>query len=80
MAFRGESYVDKNGVMIELDTPNGFNTSGLSLNGDFKPIPNPACRMEIRWLNSVDEVFVKNNDFTKNNLFIVSSIAYKLRK
>jgi hypothetical protein len=80
MAFRGESYVDRNAVMIESDTPNGFNTSGLSLNGDFRPIPNLACRMEVRWLNSVDEFFVKDDDLTKNNLFIVASVAYKLRK
>ncbi len=64
MAFRGESYVDRHGVMIESDTPNGFNTSGLSLNGDFKPIPNLACRVELRWLNSVDEIFVKDDYFT----------------
>ena len=80
MAFRGESYVDKYGVIIESDTPNGFNTSGLSVNGDFRPIPDLACRMEIRWLNSVDEAFVKGDSFTKNNLFIVASVAYKLRK
>jgi hypothetical protein len=80
MAFRGETYVDKYGVMIESDTPNGFNTSGLSVNGDFKPIPNLACRMEVRWLNSVDEIFTKEDGFTKNNLFVVASVAYKLRK
>ena len=80
MAFRGENYVDRNDVMIDSDTPNGFNTSGLSVNGDFRPIPNLACRMEIRWLNSVDELFVKDDDLTKNNLFIVASVAYKLRK
>lgn len=80
MAFRGENYVDRYGVIIESDTPNGFNTSGLSINGDFRPIPNLACRVEARWLNSVDEFFVKGEDLTKNNLFIVASVAYKLRK
>jgi len=80
MAFRGESYVDKSGVIIETDTPNGFNTSGLSVNGDFRPIPNLACRVELRWLNSVDEIFVKDDYFKQNNLFIVASIAYRLRK
>lgn len=80
MVFRGETYVDKYGVMIESDTPNGFNTLGLSVNGDFRPIPDLACRLEVRWLNSVDEYFVNDDDFTKNNLFIVASLAYKLRK
>jgi hypothetical protein len=80
MAFRGENYVDRHDVMIESDTPNGFDTSGLSLNGDFRPIPNLACRMEVRWLNSVDEIFTKEDEFTKNNLFVVASVAYKLRK
>ncbi|MGD9329220.1 MAG: porin [Cyclobacteriaceae bacterium] len=80
LAFRGENYVDRNDVMIESDSPNGFNTSGLSLNGDFRPIPNLACRMEVRWLNSVDEIFAKDDGFTKNNLFVVASMAFKLRK
>lgn len=80
IALRGENYVDRYGVMIESDTPNGFNTSGLSVNGDFRPIPNLACRMEVRWLNSVDEYFVKDDDLTKNNVFVVASIAYKLRR
>lgn len=80
MAFRAENYVDSNEVMIETNTPNGFNTSGLSLNGDFKPIPNLACRLELRWLNSVDEIFDKDDYFKQNNLFIVASVAYKLRK
>ncbi len=80
MAFRAENYVDNNEVMIETNTPNGFNTSGLSLNGDFKPLPNLACRLELRWLNSVDEIFNKDDSFSQNNLIIAASVAYTLRK
>jgi len=36
--------------------------------------------MEVRWLNSVDEIFEKDDDFTKNDLFVVASVAYKLLK
>jgi len=78
MAFRGENYSDQYGVIVPTGTPNGFNTSGLSVNGDFRPIPDLACRMEIRWLNSVDQVFAKEDSFTNNNVFIVLSVAYSL--
>jgi len=36
--------------------------------------------MEVRRLNSVDEIFEKDEDFTKNDLFFVTSVAYKLLK
>jgi len=79
-AIRGEKYVDKEGVIIQSDTPNGFNTSGFSVNADYKPIPNLACRFEARWLKSVENEFLKDGNPTNKNLFVIASLAYKLRK
>jgi hypothetical protein len=79
-AVRGEHYKDREGVIIQSNTPNGFNTSGFSVNADFKPIPDLACRFEARWLKSVEDEFLKDGDPTNRNFFIVASIAYKLKK
>lgn len=80
-AVRGEYYYDNEGVIISIeDSPYGFKTSGLSLNVDFAPIPQVACRVEGRWLHSCDEIYSKDNLPTKSDFFIVGSIAVKLDK
>lgn len=75
IAARGEYYSDENGVIISTGTPNGFKTTGLSLNVDYAPVKNVLVRLEARNLNSKDEIFVKPSGATNNNTFITSSIA-----
>lgn len=80
-ALRGEYYYDNEGVIISIEnSPYGFKTSGFSLNVDFIPIPQVACRIEGRWLHSADEIYFKENNPTHNDFFIVGSIAVKLDK
>lgn len=76
-AFRIEYYQDESGVIIPTKTANGFKTTGFSLNFDYTPAANIACRLEGRWLNSEDKIFETPNSFANNNFFIVSSIAIK---
>jgi hypothetical protein len=76
VAARGEYYDDKYGVIIASGTPNGFKTAGYSINVDYAPIPNAVIRLEVRSLNSKDDVFTKRSGaVTNNNTFITSSIA-----
>lgn len=76
IAARGEYYDDKYGVIISSGTPNGFKTAGYSVNVDYAPIPNAVIRLEVRSLNSKDDVFTKGSGAaTNNNTFITSSIA-----
>lgn len=75
IAARGEYYNDKNGVIIASGTANGFQTSGFSFNVDYSPVNNAVIRLEIRTLNSKDDIFAKADGVTNNNTFITSSIA-----
>jgi Putative beta-barrel porin-2, OmpL-like. bbp2 len=75
IAVRGEYYSDENGVIIATGTPNGFKTTGFSLNIDHSPAKNVLVRFEARNLSSKDEIFVKPSGITNNNTFITSSIA-----
>ncbi len=76
IAARGEYYDDKYGVIIASGTPNGFKTAGYSVNVDYAPIPNAVIRLELRSLNSKDNVFTKGSGAaTNNNTFFTSSIA-----
>jgi hypothetical protein len=46
VAGRIEHYQDKNGIFINTDTPEGFNTTGYSLNIDYAPVANAVLRVE----------------------------------
>ncbi len=78
IAGRAEYYNDKNGVIISTGTSNGFQITGYSLNIDYAPVKNVLVRMEGRGFSSKDAVFKKGNNVTKNNSFVVSSIAVSL--
>lgn len=75
VALRGEYYSDKNGVIIGTGTPNGFRTSGWSVNVDYLPIPNVALRLEGRTLRSRDDIFTKSNGVTNNNNMLTFATA-----
>lgn len=76
-AIRGEYYQDQTGIIILTETPNGFKTTGLSLNLDYSPTSNLAWRIEGRWLKSKDEIFETPESFSNQDFFIGSSIAIK---
>jgi len=75
VSARGEYYVDENGVIIATGTENGFQTSGFSLNVDYKIRENALWRMEGRTLKSKDNIFNDGGDSVKSNTFVTTSIA-----
>jgi hypothetical protein len=76
-ALRVEYYQDPTGIIIPTSTPNGFNTTGLSLNLDYSPNQNIICRLEGRWLNSKDKNFETKTTPTNNNFILGTSIAIR---
>jgi hypothetical protein len=79
-ALRAEYYQDKSGIIVFTGTNNGFKTTGLSLNIDYTPTKNMACRLETRWLKSIDPIFETQTNPSQNNFIIATSVAYKLAK
>lgn len=75
MAARYEYYNDENGVIIGTGTPNGFKTSGYSLNLDIAPVSNVLFRVEGKLYNSKDDVFTKNSEPKNTNVAITTSLA-----
>lgn len=78
VSVRGEYFNDKNGVIIGTGTPNGFQTSGASINFDYAPTNKIMCRIEARGFNSKDAIFTKQNSTVNTNAFVIGSIAIKL--
>lgn len=75
LAGRLEYYNDKNGVIIQTKTPNGFQTFGYSMNVDYAILKNVVFRTEARGFTSKDAIFVKNDGLKQGNFFITTSLA-----
>lgn len=75
IAGRIENYTDKKGLVISTTTPNGFETTGYSVNLDYAPISNAVWRIEARSLNSKDAVFEKDGKATRENFVLITSLA-----
>lgn len=78
IAARAEYYSDKQEVIIGTGTPNGFQTSGYSLNIDYTPARNVLVRVEGKALKSKDAIFTKENSSTRNNSIVIASVAVAL--
>lgn len=78
VALRAEFYQDPTGILIPIEPPNEFKTTGLSMNLDFSPYPNSALRIEARWLKSQDEVLGPADNLSDEDFFIGTSIAFKV--
>lgn len=76
-ALRFEYYQDTKGVIIPITTTNGFQTTGISWNLDFSPVPNFLWRLETRWFNSRDKLFQRGNEMVRDNIFLGTSISVK---
>jgi len=75
VAGRVEYYQDKNGVLIATGTPNGFKTTGYSLNLDYAPIPNALLRLEGKVYDSKDAVFTRLGNPVNTNPLVTASMA-----
>lgn len=75
LAVRAEYYSDENGVIIATGTKNGFKTMGFSANLDVQIHRNALWRIEGKWYDSKDEIFVKGNGASKSNAVVTTAFA-----
>lgn len=75
VAGRVEHYQDKKGVFIATEIPNGFKTTGYSLNLDYAPVENALVRLEGKFYDSKEKVFMRNQIPVSQNAAITASIA-----
>ena len=72
---RGEYYSDANGVIIDSETPNGFETFGYSLNLDYNITSNVMWRIEGRSFSSKDKIFPLENKSSNQNHTVTTSLS-----
>lgn len=77
LAGRAELYTDKEGVIIATGTEHGFQTTGYSINLDWQLRTNAVWRVEGRWLNSKDDIFIDGDGQpTNTNMAVTTSMAF----
>ncbi len=74
-ALRAEYYYDKYGIIINTNTTNGFQTSGLSYNFDYNFSENIKLRLEGKTYLSKDKIF--DNNKSHNNYSVTSNLSIK---
>ena len=75
IGLRGEYFNDENGVIIATGSPNGFKTSGFSMNIDRRFGDHFLWRIEFRNFKSKDEIFIKGDESRNTNSAITTSFA-----
>ncbi|HUM46778.1 MAG TPA: porin [Chitinophagales bacterium] len=75
IAARGEFYSDNNGIIIYTGTENGFQAQSYSANFDYTPFRNVLWRIEVRALNSKDDIFTKDGESRNTDTFATTSLS-----
>ena len=75
LAGRFEYYKDQNGMIISTGTPEGFKTTGYSMNIDYAPVSNAVIRLEGKVLDSKDKIFTRNLVPVNHSATLTTSIA-----
>lgn len=75
VAGRFEYYRDPHEIIIQYNTPNGFQTRGYSVNIDYNITDNAMWRIEGRMFNSKDQIFTDNNSPTDRYVAFTTSLA-----
>lgn len=76
-AARVEYYQDKHGVIIQTDTPNGFQTMGVSINMDYTLSRFAVLRAEIKKLQSRDALFDHNGESRDSSLLATTALTLR---
>ncbi|MDX5346075.1 MAG: porin [Hymenobacteraceae bacterium] len=77
VAARLEHYNDNKQVIVETGTANGFQTSSLTCNFDYQPMPNALLRLEARGYKSKDAVFLGKDGAQENNALLTAAVTVK---
>jgi hypothetical protein len=70
-SLRGEYYSDPNQVIVSTNLPYGTEVLGGSLNLDFSPYPSSLIRIEGKYYNAKNSIFLTETN-TTNQTFIIT--------
>jgi hypothetical protein len=77
MAGRVEHFQDPAEVIVQVPGQDGFETTGASINIDYRPVSNVAFRIEGRWFGSPEGIYPGEGRSDRRNGIVAASIAVK---
>ncbi|MCX7743567.1 MAG: porin [Flavobacteriales bacterium] len=78
LALRGEYYHDRKGIIVNMTTPGGIKTWGISMNFDYHPWEYLICRLEGKfWMNTSGKIFQSAEGSSRFSPVIIASIAFR---
>jgi hypothetical protein len=79
--LRGEYYQDPNAVITSPNNQGVLRCFSASINLDYKPTPNIACRLEARYFQNKDAIFAQHDGgFSPQNFVFYASLAARLMR
>jgi hypothetical protein len=78
VTVRGESFMDKRGIIVPTGTLDNFQVFSGSMNLDFAPAPNVLWRIEARLYTSKDRIYPSETGPTSTDGFLAASAAISL--
>ncbi len=75
VAGRFEYYQDPDGILLVTNTPDGFRTSGYSLNADYSPYKNILLRVEGKYYHSEDAIFTRDSRPVNGDFITTASMS-----
>ncbi|MGE4231773.1 MAG: outer membrane beta-barrel protein [Bacteriovoracia bacterium] len=75
MTARVEQYFDPRQVIVTTGSANGFQVTGASINADVTIHKQILWRTEFRSLWAKDSIYTAKSDTSKNDSFVVTSLA-----
>ncbi|MGM0635001.1 MAG: porin [Bacteroidota bacterium] len=76
VGVRAEYFMDENQVIVNTDTPNGFQTFGYSLNYDYQITTNAVWRTEARSFSAKDAIFGQVTNASTSTFIFTTSLAF----
>jgi hypothetical protein len=76
--MRAEYYQDKSAVIMDVNHPQGFSSTGFSFGLDYSPYKDVLCRFEARNFHDENQIYAYNDGSKRrDNVFFITSIAIK---
>jgi len=80
VALREEYFGDESEIIVSTISPDGFQTTGLSLNVDYSPNKNVLCRIEGRYLKDQNNIFETKSGLASDDFFVTASVAISINR
>jgi len=79
LGIRGEGYLDKNEVIVQTGSPDGYQVYSGSLNLDYIPFSRAMIRLEAKHISSINPIFrQESNEASNTDNVLIGNFSFKM--